>query len=1436
MRAAPSLSALIGMMMASILHANPKAGTVTNGAITITETPGVMTINQTTPRGIIHWQDFSIGAGELTQFQHLDAKSATLNRVVGAIPSTIQGTLQANGQIYLVNPNGILVGPTGRVNTAAFVASTLDVPDAAFLAGGDMRFTGPSLQGVVNLGTITATDGDVILMARNVVNAGSINAPNGVAALAAGNDILLQAAGDERIVVNSGIAAGGSGAENSGSISAAQAELKAAGGNVYALAVNNTGVVRATGIAQKNGRIILSSNGGVVQNSGQLIAKNADGSGGSVKLDSGKGGSTTNNGSIDASADNATKNGGTVELLGDTVTVGGSSVINVNGLNAGTVAIGVSAQIANQTTEAGGIATLIAAAPAAPLVPGAPAPVSTAQQTTIQKNSRIMANSTSSGNGGRVVVWSEKQSVVGGVIEAKGGDLGGNGGLVETSGKTGLTIVPDTKVNTAAPKGTAGQWLLDPAGINIVGPPATTNATTAGGPAPTAVSYTQNLAVNTVAANDILAALLGGSNVTVKTTGFPLSADIVVNADLPLTGLFLANFLSFDSAGGITVNKVVGGPTSNISLSFKAANGNIAFAGTGAAQVSSAGTVFLDTHLSSSATITNSSANVVQAGKLDITSGRQGIGTSANPFFTSVSNLEATVASNAQTTGGGVFIKNSGTSLHIGGVDPSLNGVQVSNLPGFGGIEITHTGGTLFLDSATGERVTAPGSIKLTNTGGDINVSNINANGVHSHFGTATLDAAFTVNIGDGSGHSGFITGNQGVTIKAGLGDVRVRDGSSIVAQGVNDVSITSTGGGISLQGTGSVSSSGGKINLTADSLVLNIPVNVGPVGSVNISPVGAHTAINIGTATKNVANELGISQAELNQITGGTLQIFTPSTDNGLVHVSAFTNVSSAKVPKLTLEAGGGGGVSVDQNLSLANLALTLNAFNGGNIGGSANIFANSLTALAPGGAINLTGPIGVSYLKFNAGGNALFTNPANTIATINKLAGDSSTGTVISVATALSLAVNGTLGGPASTSYIYLQTGQTGSFTDLFFGPGTQLNSTGSIDLNIHGALINYGGSGVLSSPNYRVWQADLNTQNTNNTEGGIPGTRDKSVAVSFGGNPLAPDPKVFYYAVIPPPPTPPSPPPAPPISPFQQAQIAAAAKVANVKKAIDNGGLDAVILILHTLGYSGVQDFLNKNGAGISSRRLMSVGEPAPLPTLDAKAQAFKNLTGFAPLPDASIELQTALWTRADDALDGDHVSALDMQMMLKGGAQKLTPEQVSDLSPANVWLLADRGVSGVDHDTAAYYNSIRADEYGFSYAYRVSTYAKGGGTLSPAQADKFINDGPTAVKNLGGSKIALNGMFTADKGMLSAVPALGDLAIIIPPNSMPLNGAMILLPPLAPAGTRLISQDGGGLISQDGGGLRAGKNGTLISQDGGGLISQDGGGLISQDGGG
>ena len=137
------------------VFANPTGGVVQGGNITITDVAGLTTITQGDMRGIVNWQDFSIGALETTRFIQPSSSAATLNRVTGGLPSNIHGALEANGHVFLINPNGVLVGAQGRVNTAGFVASALDVPDGEFLGGGDMTFSGPSLAGVVNLGTIS---------------------------------------------------------------------------------------------------------------------------------------------------------------------------------------------------------------------------------------------------------------------------------------------------------------------------------------------------------------------------------------------------------------------------------------------------------------------------------------------------------------------------------------------------------------------------------------------------------------------------------------------------------------------------------------------------------------------------------------------------------------------------------------------------------------------------------------------------------------------------------------------------------------------------------------------------------------------------------------------------------------------------------------------------------------------------------------------------------------------------------------------------------------------------------------------------------------------------------------------------------------------------------------------------------------------------------
>src|SRR5436190_1814143 len=117
--------------------ANPIGGSVVggngNGTISGQGTP-VTTINQNANRIIINWNNFSIGQGELTRFIQPSASATALNRVLSGNPTEIYGSLQANGRVFVVNPNGILVGPGGKIDTKGFLATTFNLPNSSFMA------------------------------------------------------------------------------------------------------------------------------------------------------------------------------------------------------------------------------------------------------------------------------------------------------------------------------------------------------------------------------------------------------------------------------------------------------------------------------------------------------------------------------------------------------------------------------------------------------------------------------------------------------------------------------------------------------------------------------------------------------------------------------------------------------------------------------------------------------------------------------------------------------------------------------------------------------------------------------------------------------------------------------------------------------------------------------------------------------------------------------------------------------------------------------------------------------------------------------------------------------------------------------------------------------------------------------------------------------
>jgi filamentous hemagglutinin family protein len=252
----------VSLMMAcgASAYAQPVGGVVSAGSATIGGTSGNMTITQTTPNAAINWQSFGIKAGESVQFVQPSSSSVALNRVTGSDPSSIMGSLTANGKVFLVNPNGILFGQGASVNVGGLVASTLAITDANFMAN-NYKFSGAGTGSVVNQGTINATDGGyVALLGANVSNQGVIAAQLGTVALAAGNAVTLDVAGDKLLNVTVDQGAVNALVENGGMIRADGGQVlmtTQAAGSLLANAVNNTGVVQAQTLQNVNGTIKL---------------------------------------------------------------------------------------------------------------------------------------------------------------------------------------------------------------------------------------------------------------------------------------------------------------------------------------------------------------------------------------------------------------------------------------------------------------------------------------------------------------------------------------------------------------------------------------------------------------------------------------------------------------------------------------------------------------------------------------------------------------------------------------------------------------------------------------------------------------------------------------------------------------------------------------------------------------------------------------------------------------------------------------------------------------------------------------------------------------------------------------------------------------------------------------------------------------------------
>ena len=289
-------------------YALPEGGQVAAGQAAITTAGSTMTIAQQTAQAIINWQNFGIGSGEAVHINQPNSQAMLLNRVVGSNPSEIFGQLTANGQVILVNPNGVFFRPGSSVDVGGLTASTLNIANEDFLKG-QLRFAGDSQNPVINAGSITAQNGYVNLLAKEVVNEGIIAAQTGSVNLAAGSGMSLDYNGDGKMTVAVTDGAYQSAVTNKKLIQADGGLVVMTASGKDALmdsAVNNSGMIQANTLGEATGQISLT--GDNIATTGTISADGgSNGHGGTLYITTGKNG-VLNAGSIGANTVNITTN------------------------------------------------------------------------------------------------------------------------------------------------------------------------------------------------------------------------------------------------------------------------------------------------------------------------------------------------------------------------------------------------------------------------------------------------------------------------------------------------------------------------------------------------------------------------------------------------------------------------------------------------------------------------------------------------------------------------------------------------------------------------------------------------------------------------------------------------------------------------------------------------------------------------------------------------------------------------------------------------------------------------------------------------------------------------------------------------------------------------------------------------------------------------
>lgn len=725
-----------GLLPAMVLAADlPTGGQIVGGQGSISTSGNQMTIHQQTQNMATNWHSFDIGKNNTVQFVQPDSSSVALNRVTGASGSQIMGTLKANGQVFILNPNGVLFGKNARVDVGGLVASTKNISTADFMKG-QYTLSGEGNPGaqVINQGSLTTSKGGYIVLAgERVSNSGTVTTPGGKTVLAAGKTVTLQLdnSGLTSVSVNGSVV--NALVENRGLISATngQVYLTAKGQDMLLnTVVNNSGTVEAKGLASRGGEIVLSGgDSGVVSQSGHLLA------------------------------DSQTGRGGKITLEGQNIHLAGNSLTSATGKTGG-----------GEVYVGGGWQ-------------GKDSRIRNASKVVMDKTATVDVSATDAGNGGTAVLWSDDYTNFRGTVLAKGGAQSGNGGRVETSSHQNLQA--SGTVDASSPSGKGGEWLLDPTDVTIVGSGADSNidSTTNAG------TFTPTASGAQILNSSIVNQLNTGTSVTVKTSGVDVTGqtgNITVNANIVKTAGADAK-LTLIADNNITTNKSIsiGASTGKLDLDLLAGNttNNASVVLGQNINISLNGGDFLAGAANpvNAVSLTYSNNGQIHGGNVTLNLTR---GLSGYAYKVQADNnltINGPVSGNTgwkvplSFIAGGALEINSPTSISLSATDTANGGAQV----------MIKAGGNVSLNSKTGITIQAANTnnVNINSDKGDITLKADN--------GSVLISGATSASKANIIGGNITISGNGGSALGVGIIN------TSINATGNMNITGSTTGGGV---------------------------------------------------------------------------------------------------------------------------------------------------------------------------------------------------------------------------------------------------------------------------------------------------------------------------------------------------------------------------------------------------------------------------------------------------------------------------------------------------------------------------------------------------------------------------------------------------------------------------------------------------------------